>query len=241
MRISRVHTDYPLQSGSELTLDAEASHYLGTVLRLRTDSIVHLFNARDGEFAARLTAASKKSVSLLIGEQQRAPQTNALAIHLGLGLSRGDRMDFGIQKSTELGATQITPIYSQFGEVRLTGERIENKLRHWRKIAINAAEQCGRLDVPAINPPESLVDWQASLGEGPCLMLDPTGTDSLAGLTTDHGLNVLIGPEGGFSDEEISWGRANGLAIVALGTRILRTETAPVAALAILQHLYGDM
>jgi 16S rRNA (uracil1498-N3)-methyltransferase len=241
MRISRVHTDLQLATGLELPLDAETSHYLGTVLRLRPNALVHLFNARDGEFAASLIDVSKGCVTVRIDALQRAPQPPALAIHLGLGLSRGDRMDFGIQKSTELGAAQITPLYSQFGEVRLTGDRADNKLRHWRKIAINAAEQCGRLDVPVINPPQSLVDWHDGLEEMPRLLLDPSGSTSLTGLNTRAGLAVMIGPEGGFSDEEISWGSANGFAIVALGSRILRTETAPIAALAILQHLYGDM
>lgn len=242
MRISRVHTELPLATGQELVLGADASHYLSRVLRLRLDASIHLFNARDGEFLARVAAIEKKAVTVLLQERRREPAPPRLSIHLGLGLSRGDRMDFGIQKSTELGVTQITPLYSRFGEVKLSGDRADNKRRHWQQIAVNAAEQCGRLDVPQIYAPIPLQEWQDAVHDDtPCLMLDPSGADTLTGQPITSAVNVVIGPEGGFAAEELESARKAGFRIVALGSRVLRTETAPIATLAILQHLYGDM
>jgi 16S rRNA (uracil1498-N3)-methyltransferase len=149
-------------------------------------------------------------------------------------------MDFAVQKSTELGVTEITPIYTEYGEVRLKAGRIEKKLQHWQKIAISACEQSGRLDVPAIHKPLSVPEL--SLCEhAHKWMLEPSGSDALPQSIAEKNCVLLVGPEGGFSADEIDWARSNDFQIVALGSRILRTETAPVAALAILQHKYGDM
>lgn len=243
MRTTRIYQNQLLATGSSLVLDAEASHYLGNVLRLRPGSALLVFNARDGEFAAHIASAGKQSLNIELGAQQRSPSAATLFIHLGLGISRGDRMDFAIQKSTELGVGQISPVYSQYGEVKLKEDRIENKLRHWSKIATSAAEQSGRLDIPTVSAPQSLEEWQGSLGERVRLLLDPSGTEKI-GQTTgsrEQGFALLIGPEGGFSEQELDWGSKRGFKIVSLGPRILRTETAPAAALAILQHRFGDM
>lgn len=250
MRISRVYFESQLKTGAVVALPTESSHYLAKVLRLRVDDCVHLFNEDDGEFLARITQVKKSAVELVVekpitedpsleGDANQAE----LKIHLGLGLSRGDRMDFAIQKSTELGVRQITPLYTEHGEVRLKAERAEKKLLHWRKIAISASEQCGRLHIPKINQPCSLSDWQENTDGEFNLMLDPSGQDELPSRasTVIKQLNLLIGPEGGFAEREILTAQKQGFAIVALGKRILRTETAPIAALAILQHLYGDM
>lgn len=149
-------------------------------------------------------------------------------------------MDFAVQKSTELGVTEITPVYTEFGEVRLKADRVEKKLQHWQKIAISACEQSGRLDIPVINKPIALMDL--SLNESANKwMLEPSGSDVLPQSIAENNILLLIGPEGGFSEKEIDWAQRNDFQIVALGSRILRTETAPVAALAILQHKYGDM
>jgi len=242
MRISRVYTDSPLEIDCSLQLGAVVSHYLAHVLRLAVADRVHLFNGRDGEFDAQITRISKHEVWVLLRQQLRGPEATALRINLGLGLSRGDRMDFAIQKSTELGVCSITPLTTQHGEVKLKAERIENKLRHWRKIAVGASEQSGRLDVPEICSPTTVADWHDSNAEGLNLLLEPGGQDQFPASTGDSArINLLIGPEGGFSEQEIKWGRDQHFSIVGLGTRILRTETAPIAALSILQYLYGDM
>lgn len=256
MRISRIYFEGQLKTNGDIHLPAESSHYLAKVLRLRIDDCVHLFNETDGEFLARITQIKKSAVELVVEKQivetqiveKQISEVDANqtypGIHLGLGLSRGDRMDFAIQKSTELGAREITPLYTEHGEVKLKADRVEKKLQHWRKIAVSASEQCGRLDIPKINAPCNLADWLQSTATDFNIMFDPSGQDKLppksdtAQITR---LNLLIGPEGGFAEKEIQSASDQGFTIVALGTRILRTETAPIAALAILQYLYGDM
>lgn len=243
MRTTRIYLNQRLSSGARLVLDADTSHYVGTVLRMRLDAELLVFNPDDGEFSAHIAAVEKKAITVELGTLLRTPQPILLSIHLGLGISRGDRMDFAIQKSTELGVARITPVYSQFGEVKLQGDRAANKLRHWRKIAASAAEQSGRLDIPEISAPQSLDEWQQGLADTTRLLLDPSGSDRLgaAVASNDRGFALLIGPEGGFAEPELEWGRKHGFTVVTLGPRILRTETAPAAALAILQNHYGDM
>jgi len=256
MRLSRVYIDAPLKLNALVHLPKETAHYLGNVLRLRVDDELLLFNSQHGEFLARICAASKKSLEVELIEVRREldadDELNRLGLHLILGLSRGDRMDFAVQKSTELGVTEISPVYTEHGEVRLKPERLEKKLLHWRRIAISACEQSGRLTVPSIHSPIPLAD----LAQGSSAnkwMLEPSGSDSIpeslvepvaepmAEPTANRHIDLLIGPEGGFSPAEIDWARDNGFRIVSLGKRILRTETAPIAALAILQHKFGDM
>ena len=242
MRISRVYTDAQLEADSTLPLSAEVSHYLCHVLRLGVAGAVHLFNGRDGEFAGEIVHIKKHEVLVRLLSQIRSPGQSVLEINLGLGLSRGDRMDFAIQKSTELGVTQLTPIYTEHGEVRLTPARLQNKLRHWHKIAVSASEQSGRIDIPEVCMPASIADWYQSTGSGLNLLLEPGGQDKFPdSIGKSAAVNLLIGPEGGFSEAEINWAREHNFAVVGLGARKLRTETAPIAALSILQYLYGDM
>ena len=242
MRISRLHITQTLVAGAELSLPADTAHYLGTVLRAREGDAVRVFNAADGEFDAVVSKSKKGHVDVTIGECVRAPENAAkLGLHLALGLSRGDRMDYAIQKATELGVTEITPLFTEHGEVRLKPDRLENKLRHFEKIAINAAEQCGRLDVPVINTPLPLDAFLAQETQAKRLLLEPGGEQCLAAAQALSDIQVIIGPEGGFSEHEVSLARASNCEIMRLGPRVLRTETAPVAALAILQFLYGDL
>ena len=201
-----------------------------------------LFNARDGEFDAAVSKSKKGNVDVIIGECVRVPEQAAkLSLHLALGLSRGDRMDYAIQKATELGVTEITPLFTEHSEVRLKPDRLENKLRHFETIAINAAEQCGRLDVPAVNTPLALEAFLAQDKKATRLLLEPGGEQSLTAARALTDIELIIGPEGGFSEREVAQARASNCEIMRLGPRILRTETAPVAALAVLQFLYGDL
>jgi len=244
MRLSRVYLDNPLALNALISLPKEIAHYLGNVLRLRVDDELLVFNSKQGEFRARVIAVTKRAVDIELLEKKRGVHDSArqtsMCIHLILGLSRGDRMDFAVQKSTELGVNEITPIYTEYGEVRLKPERVEKKLQHLQKIAISACEQSGRVDVPVIHKPISLMEL--SLGESVNKwMLEPSGSDALPLCIVENNCVLLVGPEGGFSANEIDWAQSNDFQIVALGSRILRTETAPVAALAILQHKYGDM
>lgn len=242
MRVSRVFVEAGLATGDTLTLDRETSHYLASVLRLQRGDPVRVFNGQDGEFAAELTATGKQAVSLALGERLRDAVPCPLHIHLALGLSRGDRMDFAVQKATELGVGAITPLYSEFGEVRIKqAARLENKLRHWRRIAVSACEQCGRLQVPEIAAPQPLAEWLQTPRPGLRLLLDPSGTEALGSHAAAEHIALVIGPEGGFSPGELALASSQDYALVHLGPRILRTETAPVAALSILQYRYGDL
>ena len=241
MRISRIYEPAQLAGNKTLLLPGEVSHYLTHVLRLRIGNKLHLFNARDGEFVGEISNINKNDVAVDLLTRVRKSEIPSLKIHLALGLSLGDKMDYAIQKSSELGVAQITPVYSQHSEVKLKANRVENKLRHWRKIAISACEQCGRLDIPEISAPCSIPQWFEMGSADLDLMLEPTGTDKLPDAINTKSINLLVGPEGGFADQEVNWARDHGFVIVAIGSRVLRAETAPVAALAILQHLYGDM
>ncbi len=247
MRISRIHFEEKLAEESTAILPAEISHYLGKVLRLKSGDQLHLFNGSDGEFLATISDVKKNAVEVSVGSLLRTADPVALQINLALGLSRGDRMDYGIQKSTELGVSSITPVYTEYGEVKLKADRVENKLRHWSKIAVSASEQSGRLTVPEVAAPCQLEQWAQDLPPGLNIMLEPSGSQKLSPrLSQDSGasvttVNLIIGPEGGFSPEEIRRMEQAGFLITSLGSRILRTETAPVAGLAIIQHLFGDM
>ena len=244
MRLSRVYLDNPLALNALISLPKEIAHYLSNVLRLRVDDELLVFNSQQGEFRARVIAVTKRAVDIELLEKKRGVHDSArqtsLCVHLILGLSRGDRMDFAVQKSTELGVNEITPIYTEYGEVKLKPERVEKKLQHWQKIAISACEQSGRLDVPVIHKPLSVLELSLCKNANKW-MLEPSGFDSLPQSIAENNCVLLVGPEGGFSTDEIDWARSNDFQIVALGSRILRTETAPVVALAILQHKYGDM
>lgn len=237
MRISRFFIDAPLSLGTHDLPEASA-HYISRVLRLSTGAVVQLFDGSGQEYRGELVEVGKKHVKVELREQLAGLSESALKIHLGQGLSRGERMDWAIQKATELGATEITPIVSERCEVRLKDERADKRLAHWGQIAISACEQCGRSVIPAIHPPMSLQEWLAVEADLK-LVLHP-----LAEPLTTHQrpatLAFLIGPEGGLNDAEIEQARSAGFQPARFGPRVLRTETAPVVALSVAQQLWGD-
>lgn len=242
MRISRLYLNASLQAGISLELPEQASHYLANVLRLGSGDTVHLFNNSDGEFSASVQQVSRKRVTVLLDEQIRKPVPDKLTVHLAVGLSRGDRMDYLIQKATELGVSRISPLYTEFGEVKFKQEkRLDNKLRHWRQVAISACEQSGRLSVPEICEPRSFSDWLPEASETVKIILQPGGETRLTQLPVKQDLCALSGPEGGFSETELSLAEQAGFVCTGMGPRVLRTETAPIAALAILQASFGDI
>lgn len=243
MRVTRLYLESRLSEGSDLDLEPEQSHYLGNVLRMTEGASLQVFNAQCGEYRATLSTLKKNKASIVI-EQQIAEYTPPpLSIHLVLGISRGDRMDYAIQKSVELGVSRITPMYSEFGEVRFKqADRLQRKLQHWRRIAISAAEQCGRLDVPTISEPKEFNNCiDNDLGQL-MIIFEPSGNESLKDLTIESNVTVLVGPEGGFSSIELDLVRKSANChLVKLGPRVLRTETAPVAALSVMQFVFGDL
>lgn len=242
MRQPRVYLDLTLQSGDVITLAPEISHYLSQVLRLKSGDLLRPFNAKDGEYLASIDKSDRKKTSIIIGENQRPASTAGLSVHLGLGLSRGDRMDLAIQKSTELGVTAITPLYTEYSEVRFKqADRVEKKLNHWQKIAVSAAEQSGRLTVPVINEPIAIAQWLPAVDSKLKLILTPGGSTKFSELSSSDKCDLLIGSEGGFSPDEVKLSRQSNFIEVTMGQRVMRTETAPIAALAILQYRFGDI
>lgn len=200
---------------------------------------LQLFDGSGNEFRGTLLEVGKKRVVVRLDESFAGQVESPLQIHLGQGLSRGERMDWAIQKATELGVNEITPIFSERCEVRLKDERADKRLAHWRQVAVSACEQCGRSRVPVIHPPVLLADWIKQTQADLKLVLHPVA-EPLVSHAKPATLAFLIGPEGGLSDAEVDQAQDAGFLPARLGPRVLRTETAPVVALAVAQQLWGD-
>lgn len=240
MRVSRLFVSHRLCAGQNLDLDADGAHYVRTVLRLKKDDHLIVFDGEGGEHSSVLTEVSRNRVSIAVGQTIRRSVESPLQLVLGLGISRGDRMDWSVQKAVELGVNEITPIVTERCVVQLKGEKKQQRLQHWQKIIQHAAEQSGRTLLPELRPVTSLYDWLADQ-EGLKVLLDPYANRTLSQVKPDADrVTLLTGPEGGFADHERDRAVASGFVPVRLGTRILRTETASLAALAAIQTLWGD-
>ncbi len=240
MRVPRVYVDQVLNN-DEISLDERAAHYVGQVLRMRAGRELVLFNGDGNAYAATITETGKKHVLCQLDPAPLTATTSSpLKIELGIAISKGDRFDWVIQKATELGVSVITPLFSERVDVKLSGERLEKKQRHWQQIMISACEQCGRNDLVTINTAQPLAQWRSNLNSELKLVLCPAVE---GGIATAHASDValLVGPEGGLSDSEITDCLAQGFAALQLGPRVLRTETAPIAAISILQYRWGDL
>ncbi|MDT8429645.1 MAG: 16S rRNA (uracil(1498)-N(3))-methyltransferase [Pseudomonadales bacterium] len=244
MRIPRHHVTVPLRLNTEVELDADSAHYLGKVLRLGAGQPLMLFNGRDGEFLGEISAVSKKQLRVLLTQQLPPCQADpVLPVHIGVGLSRGERMDFIVQKATELGVNTITPLFTEHGEVRLDEDRAGKRQAHWQKVAISACEQSTRCQVPEIARPMSLPDWLSQIQHrnGGCFVLDHRQQAGFPRDPKPAAVTLLSGPEGGLSTMELDLAiNQHGFQPVRLGPRVLRTETAPLAALSLVQMLWGD-
>jgi 16S rRNA (uracil1498-N3)-methyltransferase len=238
MRLSRFFIDAPLSLGQHELPEAQA-HYIGRVLRHTAGDAVQLFDGSGQEFLGELIEVGKKNVRVELRQALPGMPESPLAIHLGQGLSRGERMDWAIQKATELGATEITPIVSERCEVRLKDERADKRMAHWRQIAVSACEQCGRSLIPTIHSPISLNEWLEQVRADLKLVLHPVA-EPWASHPQPQSLAFLIGPEGGLTDNEVAQAQSQGFHAARLGPRVLRTETAPVVALSVAQQLWGD-
>ena len=244
MPLKRLHVAEKLAAGAELRLGDEVARYLGRVLRLRSGDTVHVFNGDDGEWSATISRFGKNRVTLSLHEAIENTAEPELEIHLVQGISRGERMDFVVQKATELGVGRITPVLTDYGVVKLDGERAEKRRMHWQGVAASACEQSGRIRPPLVDTPLPLNDWLGAdrAGDAARLILRPGAGRPLGAVeTVEAGLCLLVGPEGGFSEREYEDAEFAGFEPVTLGPRILRTETAAVAAIAIAQALWGDL
>lgn len=242
MRIHRVFVNSALATATEIELPTDACHYLSNVLRVKAGQPLVLFNNSGMIFYANVTSIDKKRVVAAIHSAEAVDAESPLQIHLAIGISRGDRMDFVLQKSTELGVHSITPLFCERTEVKLAGERLQKKMEHWQKIIIGACEQCGRARLPALMDACTLQHVVAQDSSDLRFVLHHRSDQSLAGHCDKPGrVTLLIGPEGGLSSSEITLAEQRGFSPLTLGPRILRTETAPIAALSVLQFLWGDL
>ena len=241
MRNPRIYTPQPLSAGTTLALDENASHHLARVLRFQIGHAITLFNGDGNEYAATISAIDKRHVSVDIGRVAMADRESPLAIHLGIAISKGERMDIVVQKAIELGVATVTPLISERVEVRLQGERAEKKMQHWQGIVIAACEQCARNRVPELNPITPLHDWIGSVLAERKFVLHHRSETCLGEMIKPRSVALLIGPEGGLSETEIALAERKDFTSLRLGPRILRTETAPLAALAVLQFAFGDL
>lgn len=242
MGIPRIFIDQPLNTGELVELCENSAHHIAQVLRKKVQDSLVLFNGQGGEFQACIASIRRTSVQVRIGAHVPIERESPLRIALVQGISRGDRMDYTLQKSVELGVSAIVPVQTRRSTVYLDEERSGQRLMHWRRILIHACEQCGRNQLPRLEPPQSLAQWLACPQPGLKLLLAAGAKTTLTSLrSSNEEITLLAGPEGGFSEEEHRAAEAAGYLPLSLGPRILRTETAATAALAALQALWGDL
>jgi 16S rRNA (uracil1498-N3)-methyltransferase len=243
MRLTRIFVDAALASGEELVLPAVAANHLQRALRLRAGAPLVLFNGHGGEYRATLLRAEREATVARVSEHQPGDRESPLQLTLLQGVSRGERMDTIVQKATELGVTRIQPLLTEFSVVKLDAAAVAKRRTHWQAIVVGACEQCGRNRVPAV---AAALDYATALamaaaGPGLRVLLSPDAPRSLAATAQGSALTLLVGPEGGLSDRELLLAERAGFVACRLGPRVLRTETAPLAALALLQALLGDL
>lgn len=243
MSTLRLFSPIQLRANASLSLGDEQARYVGRVLRLRPGDALTVFDGNGGEYSATVRLVTKQELNLSVGEHIARDTESSLRIRLVQGISRGERMDIVIQKATELGVHRISPVLTDFSVVKLSPIRAEKRRTHWQKIAQSACEQCERNIVPAIDEPQNLVDWysdNAGLDE-PQLILRADAIDTMPAIDVPgRDLTILVGPEGGFSEAEQERAAAAGMHAVRIGPRVLRTETAALAALSIAQASWGD-
>ncbi|EXJ16022.1 16S rRNA (uracil(1498)-N(3))-methyltransferase [Imhoffiella purpurea] len=241
MRIPRIHAEIDLAVGTTPTLPVGPSRHLAQVLRLGPGAPLILFNGDGFDYAARILSLQKQGTRVAVESVSPEEPQAPLAIHLALGISKGERMDYALQKAVELGVGAIRPLFTERSQVRLEGDRLERRLEHWNGIVVAACEQSGRRRLPRLETADRFESWLASPRTGSGLLLDPTASVNLTELERPAtSVNLLIGPEGGLSPRERERAGEAGFQGVRLGPRILRTETAPLAAIAVIQALWGD-
>lgn len=243
MRIPRIYHPEPLTAVSHCELSEDAVNHVARVLRMTTGQALELFDGSNHIYPAVIENISKKSVQVRLQTALEDDRESNLFIHLGQVISRGDRMEFTIQKSVELGVNVITPLWSERCGVKLDAERMAKKIQQWQKIAIAACEQCGRNRIPEIRPLMKLTDWCAEQSDMLKLNLHPRADVGISQLSAipAQGVRLLIGSEGGLSAQEIDMTEQQQFQSVLLGKRVLRTETASLAAITALQVCFGDL
>ena len=243
MRISRLFLPLALEDGKLLKVEGEPCHYIRNVLRLRKGWQLTVFDGQGTECPATVDGFERDVTFLRLGTATRIDRESPLRTHLAIGISRGERMDFAVQKAVELGVHRITPLITEHCVVRMDEEKRHSRRQHWQRVVHNACEQSGRNEVPKVEVPLPLNEWMIHhKPAGLTLFLDPYASQGLTDLSPPSGpLTLLSGPEGGFSDQERELSKSSGCIGLKLGPRILRTETAALAALSAIQALWGDL
>jgi len=241
MSAPRFHLDQPLAPGARFSLPPGPARHAARALRLAAGDAVTLFNGQGGEYAARIERIQKDEVAVSVTGFADVERESRLRVLLAQGISSGERMDYTLQKAVELGVAAIQPIAAKRSVVKLAAERAGKRVAHWQGVVASACEQCGRNRVPAVAPPLPLAHWLGQQKTGRLLFLSPLAEARLADLPPPAAQDWLVaGPEGGFEIDEIAALHAAGAIPIRLGPRVLRTETAALAALAAMQTLWGD-
>lgn len=248
MSDTRLFSPKKLSTDTSITLRGDQARYIGRVLRLKPGATFIMFDGSGGEFPATVAAISRNDIDINIGAEILRNVESPLSIHLLQGVSRGERMDFVVQKATELGVSRITPVLSEFSVVKLDAKRAEKRALHWLNIATSACEQSGRNVLPKIDAPQPLRNWFGDnlVGSSPRIMLRPGAAKPLCAMHNPGekpaaAITLLVGPEGGFSELEYEHAGLAGFVAVSFGPRIMRTETAAIAGITVLQSLFGDL
>lgn len=241
MRIPRIYTPQDLTENTQIDLDEKSANHVGKVLRMQAGRELILFNGQNAcHFHGVIEHSDKKRVTVQIHHKTESNNESPLTIHVGQALSKGDKMELVIQKCVELGVTEITPLWTEHCDVKLNAERIEKKLKQWQGIIISACEQCGRDILPVLNPVIKFQDWIANVSADKKWVLDPRGNAGQTQPDIVTSAVIAIGPEGGLSQSEIQLACDNGYKAKLIGPRVLRTETAALAAVTLLQSQWGD-
>ena len=240
MPFPRIHCDVRLGPGAQFSLAPEAAQHVSKALRLKAGDALTVFDGRGGEFEAVIQRVDRERVEVKVGAGRDVERESALSIGLVQGLPEADKMDWIIQKAVELGVAWIQPLMCDRSVVRLSGERAARREAHWRRVAVAACEQSGRNRIPEVRPTLPFQGWIAEATGIARWMLHPEGSPLASHARPDSAFELLVGPEGGLSDREDELALARGCEPLALGPRVLRTETAPIAALAAIHALWGD-
>lgn len=242
MREHRIFQNQALEVGDTIALDENGSRHIGTVLRGKPGDLITVFNNKGGEFKGDIIDVSKKSVMVKLKEWNDASRASFVRTHLGQVMSRGDRMDYALQKAVELGVSEITPLFSQRCEVKLSSQREEKRLKQWEHLIISACEQCGLNQLPILNAAITFEEWAAQVSAQQKWILHPghTSQHQLFQRDKPESIALAVGPEGGFNEQELGMALANNFTSITFGPRVFRTETAPVVCLSLIQSYWGD-
>jgi len=242
MKISRIYTSQTIIDNKLLTLQGNSANYVYSALRKKSNDLLYVFNGSGKVWQAQIIVSTKKHIEMMVGDSIESQLESPLTIDMGQCVSRGNRMDYAIQKMTELGVSIISPILSERCEIKISETASQQKLNHWNNIAISACEQSGRNTIPEISTITPLTEWVSCCQNTTRLVLQPSATAHLLNnISKPESISVLIGPEGGLSEKEIQQATNCNFIPIQIGTRILRTETAPIVILTLLQYLWGDL